>query len=472
MMSMLAASMAMAAASGQAPNVILIVADDHGYADRSILGIHQEVKTPNLDRLAREGTSCEEFYVTAPVCNPSRCGLLTGQYQERWGSYWFGNTKLADGVPTLAEKMREQGYATGFIGKAHYGTTDKPEGRGFPPNHGYDEAFFSLCGGRVHYLHHSKKAVEEYGKAASQMAVEPLWHNREQADFEGFTTWEFGKRARDFIETNKAKPFYLHLAFNAVHNFAWQLPPEELKKRRLPNRNDWMPSEGPYLDWYDNAIMPNLERGREYYLAQLELMDEEIGRLLDYLDKTGLAENTIIVYMSDNGGSTCNFADNTPLRGTKYTLYEGGIRVPLIVRWPKGGVPNGQTRKGMVSSMDLMPTLLKAVKAPKSAYAQCDGKDMLPFLKGRSKSSTHKALCWDCGFQIAVRDGDWKLYKITNEQQLRYVTDTEHASPAHGTELYNLKDDPGEKVNLAEAHPEIVSKLLKKFDAWKAGLSK
>lgn len=471
MMSMLAASMSLVGALHR-PNVILIVADDHGYADRSILGIHSNVKTPNLDRLAREGTTCEEFYVTAPVCNPSRCGLLTGQYQERWGSYWFGNTKLVDGVPTLAERMRDAGYATCFIGKAHYGTTDTPEGRGFPPNHGYEESFFSLCGGRVHYLRHSKKAVDEYGKAASQMAVAPLWWNREQCDFEGFTTWEFGKRARDFIAENKQKPFFLHLAFNAVHNFAWQLPPEELKRRGLPNRNDWMPTDGPYLDWYDNAIMPNLERGREYYLAQLELMDEEIGRLLDYLDTAGLADNTIVVYMSDNGGSTCNYGDNTPLRGTKYTLYEGGIRVPLIVRWPKGGVPADISRKGMVSSMDLMPTLLSAANAPKAAWKQCDGKDMLPFLLGKSKKPPHRELFWDCGFQIAVREGDWKLYEITNEQQLSYVSDYEHASPAHGTELYNLKDDPSETVNLAHRHPEIVAKLRQKFDKWKAGLSK
>lgn len=449
------------------PNIVLIVADDHGYADRSILGIHPDVRTPNLDRLAREGVSFEEAYVTAPICSPSRCGLLTGRYQERWGALWFGNSRLQDGVPTIAEKLKEQGYKTGFVGKVHYGIeSDKPDARGFPPNQGYDESYFAMTGGRTHYLHHSADAVRRYGRASQQMSVQPLWHNRSQVDFEGFTTWEFGERARSFVESAGAQPFFLHLAFNAVHNFAWQLPPEELAKRGLPPHDDWLPDAGEYLDWYDNAIMPNLERGRDYYLAQLELMDQEIGRLLDHLDRTGQAENTIVVYTSDNGGSTCNYGDNTPLQGTKYTLYEGGIRVPMVVRWPQGKVPAGEKRRGMVSTLDLMPTFLAAAGAPAKSASPTDGNNLLGLLRN-GQGKTHRSLYWDNGFQYAVRRGDWKLYRVPSQRGVAGLRKLEHADMGKGTELFNLKDDLGERRNLAEERPDVVRRLEADFAAWR-----
>ena len=185
------------------------------------------------------------------------------------------------------------------------------------------------------------------------------------------------------------------LAFNAVHNFCWQLPPEELERRGLPVHADWQDADDEsYADWYDGAISPSLEHGREYYLAQLELMDAEIGRLLDQLDGHGLADNTIVIYLTDNGGSTCNYGDNTPLAGTKYTLWEGGIRVPFLARWPAGGWTGGDDRPGLVSSLDLFPTVLAAAGA---TVAGSDGIDLGPLLSG-ADSSGHDELHWTAAF--------------------------------------------------------------------------
>ena len=149
-----------------------------------------------------------------------------------------------------------------------------------------------------------------------------------------------------------------------MHHFCWQLPDDELAARGLPAVADWSETTGSYLDWYEEAINPNLANGRAYYLAQLELMDRQIGLLLDQLDEAGIAEDTLVLYLTDNGGSTCNYGDNAPLRGTKYTLYEGGIRVPFLARWPGGGFSGGRTEPGTVSSLDIAPTVLRAAGVP------------------------------------------------------------------------------------------------------------
>lgn len=467
------------------PNVVFVFSDDHGYADRSILGLDPAVRTPALDRLAVEGVTCTNAYVTAPVCSPSRAGLIAGQYQARWGAEWFHNSAFPEHVPSLAERFRELGYATGYLGKVHYGGEDIGD-RACPPHHGFDETYYGLAGkqmGRLNYLRHSRAAVEEYGPEASwRMAVQPMLEGDREVELEGFLTDELGRRAREFVARHENEPFFLMVAFNAVHNFCFQLPDEELERRGLAKFPDWDPSVSSYVDWYDGAIVPNLPDGRAYYLAQLELMDAQIGLLLEELDRRGLAENTIVVYSTDNGGSTCNFGVNTPLAGTKYTLFEGGIRVPFLVRWPAGGVgglgegggsgtakPSTlRTYAGLTSTLDLYPTLLSAAGADPSAWAHCDGIDQLPGLRGESNATGHDVLHWDCGFQWAVREGDWKLRFAEDGSYAQALRRTEHTDIGVGLTLTNLREDVGETRDLSREHPEIVERLTRLHETWRA----
>lgn len=447
------------------PNIILIVADDHGYADMGCLGVDPEVQTPNLDRLAAAGVRCTNAYVSAPVCNPSRAGILTGQYQQRWGGWYFGSPAFPESVPTIAEKLKTLGYSTCYLGKVHYAGRDRPDMRTFPLRHGFDTAFVALTGGRVHYLRHSRSAVMEYGAAAQQMCVDPLWEDDRQVDFEGFTTDEFGRRARAFVEKSADRPFFLQLAFNAVHNFTWQLPEEYLRERGLPKYRDWDPAEHPYLEWYDGAIVPNLPHGREYYRAQLFYMDRQIGLLLDTLDRLNLAQNTIVAYLTDNGGSNCNYGRNTPLRGTKYTLYEGGVRVPLIFRWP-GRLPAGTVRHGMVSALDLCPTLLAAAGAAPGSGGPSDGLNIMPLLEGQPDPG-HATLVWDCQWQWSIRHENWKLKCVVNDKYADDVRRIEHSDPGRGLELFDLESDPSETCDLAASRPDKIRELTERHRAWR-----
>ncbi|MBM7798281.1 arylsulfatase A-like enzyme [Microlunatus panaciterrae] len=454
------------------PNVILILSDDHGYADRGRMGHHADVRTPALDRLADEGLTCPDAYVTAPICSPSRAAIISGGYQQRWGATWFSTSRFADERPTLAEGLADLGYATGYLGKVHYGPEQRGD-RACPPHHGFADTYYGLAGqqqGRLNYLRHSHVAVDEYGEEASwRMAVQPMLNGDQEEELEGFLTAELGRRARGFVDDHAEQPFFLMLAFNAVHNFCWQLPPEELERRGLPTGSDWHDSASEsYADWYDGAISPNLEHGREYYLAQLELMDAEIGRLLDHLDGAGLADDTIVVYLTDNGGSTCNYGDNAPLAGTKYTLWEGGIRVPFLVRWPAGGWHGGHDRAGLVSSLDLYPTLLAAAGAPQAVLDASDGVDLAALLRG-GPDNGHDSLHWDCGFQWAVRTGNLKLrYADGSDPVAVGIRAVEHADVGDGLALFDLAADVGETTDLAAQRPADVARLTALHDAWRA----
>ncbi|MFI5736355.1 sulfatase [Kribbella sp. NPDC051587] len=449
------------------PNILLIVSDDHGYADRSTLGLHPDVKTPALDRLAAEGVSCTDAYVTAPICSPSRAAIISGRYQQRWGAQWFESSSFPpDDVPSLAERLQGEGYRTGYFGKVHYGKEDVGD-RACPPHHGFETTMYGLAGqsfGRLNYLHHSQEAQAEYGDpAAFHMAVQPLLSGDEPVEHEGFLTAEIGRRASAFIDDESEQPYFCMVAFNAVHNFCWQLPDEELEARNLPKFTDWTPDTGQtFGDWYDDAIVPNLPHGREYYLAQLELMDAEIGKLLDTIDNGADAGNTIVVYVTDNGGSTCNFGDNTPLRGTKYTLWEGGIRIPMLWRWPDV-LPVGQTCADLLSTLDLVPTLTAAAGVVPGVT---DGIDALPTLRG--DDAGHSALHWDCGFQWAVRDAEWKLSWVGDTEDSRHLQAYEHAPMGNGLFLANLADDVGEQRNLIDAEPEIAARLSRLHAEWRA----
>lgn len=452
------------------PNIVLIVSDDHGYADRGATGIDPAVSTPALDRLAREGVECTSAYVTAPICSPSRAAIISGRYQARWGVSWFGDASFGYEYDTIAEQLQTLGYRTGYFGKVHYGTEDVGD-RACPPHHGFEESYYGLAGqsqGRLNYLVHSAAAREGYGAEGWRMGAQPMLEGDDAVELNGFLTDEFGRRARDFVDRHVDEPFFLTLAFNAVHNFCWQLPPEELARRGLPGFEDWSGDDPiDFADWYDGVITPNLEHGRDYYLAQLELMDRQIGLLLDRLDEHGLTEDTLVVYLTDNGGSTCNYGDNAPLRGTKYTLWEGGIRVPLLLRWAGGGIPAGIRHEGLVSSLDLYPSLLTATGAAELPD-DLDGVDLLPALRGAT-AAIERELYWDCGFQWAVRSGRWKLAEVVADSiGVVGIRSVEHTDPGAGIRLYDVEADPGESVELSGEQPEVVAGLTALHDDWLA----
>lgn len=450
------------------PNIIFIVSDDHGYADQSHLGIRADVVTPALDRIAAEGVSFTNAYSTAPICSPSRAAIMTGLYQERWGSLWFDSAKFpdSDSIPTLAEVLKDAGYRTGYFGKVHYGPEDVGD-RACPPHHGFEETLYGLAGhsmGRLHYMQRGADVAAERGEeVAVAMAVQPLLEGDDPVEIEGFLTEILGERSRKFITADDERPFFCMVAFNAVHNFCWQLPREELDKRRLPAYQDWSPETGvPYGEWYDDVIVPNLPHGREYYLAQLELMDREIGAMLDQLDELGLAEDTLVVYITDNGGSTCNFGDNTPLRGTKYTLWEGGIRIPMLWRWP-GTIPAGEERENPVSTLDIMATFRSL--SGSSEQAPMDGEDLLPVML--RSFTIERSLHWDCGFQFATREGDWKLtWTDPDHPDVHHLRAYEHAPMGSGWQLSNLRSDIGESSNEFANEPRVAQRLLRSHNAW------
>jgi arylsulfatase A-like enzyme len=454
------------------PNVIVILSDDHGYGDRSRISTDPLIKTPNLDRLAESGVTCPEAYVTAPICSPSRAGIISGNHQVRWGARWFDSSSFGEHLPTMAERFAELGYATGYFGKVHYGKETVGD-RACPPHHGFQETFYGLAGqqmGRLNYLRHSEAAVAEYGEDASwRMAVQPMLTGDDPVELEGFLTDELAARAEGFIDRSGDQPYFCMLAFNAVHNFCWQLPPEELERRGLPVHGDWRDGDQSYADWYDGAISPRLDHGRDYYRAQLELMDAAIGRLLDQLEATGQADNTIIVYLTDNGGSTCNYGNNGHLAGTKYTLWEGGIRVPFLIRWTAGGWTGGHDRDGLVSSLDIFPTVLAAAGATPEVTAASDGIDLDPLLRGEA-SSAHDQLVWDCDFQWAIRSGDLKL-RWVDGQRAEGLRRVEHCEPGDGLTLHDLAADPGETRDLSAERPDDVARLRAAFEAWQAEMA-
>lgn len=419
MFSLVKASLTTEALFGTKPNIVFILSDDHGYGDLSFYQQDPAVQTPNLDRIRQQGMLFEQGFVSAPICSPSRASLMVGSYPQRWGGKWFDTSSFApDTYQSIPEILKKAGYRSGYFGKVHYGP-DTPGSRSCPENHGFDESFYGLAAqgmGRLHYLIHEKEAEKTYGDAANILGMHAMYENGQATECNQHLTLEFGKRAKEFIEKEIAgeNPYFCMLAFNAVHNFAWQLPEEELRKRNLPGYKDFSSTTSEYLDWYDGAISPNLPNGRAYYLAQLELMDQAIGRILDTLEQTGTAQNTLIVYLTDNGGSACNYGNNSPLTGSKYSLFEGGIRVPYLASWP-GVISEGSLTKNLVSSMDLLPTFAYLAGIELSDEASIDGLNLVPSFLDEGKEG-HQALYFDTGFQWSVRTDNWKLHEVHEDE--------------------------------------------------------
>jgi arylsulfatase A-like enzyme len=402
--------------AGRVPNIVVIVSDDQGYADSSCYDHPKEVSTPGIDRLAEEGVRFTNGYASGYVCAPTRAGLLTGRYQQRFGFYTAGDSRT--GMPvseiTLADVLSKNGYATAIIGKWHVGI--EPEYR--PLRRGFDE-FYGFLGHGAH----------DYFKLDITDEHTSIYRNDKPIKDTGYLTNNLAREAVSFIERQQKKPFFLYLPFNAVH---WPL--QALKK---------------HIDRFDTG-----DKNRDIYLAMLVCMDEAIGKVLDALKRTGVDENTLVIFFSDNGGAQKNFANNGVLRDYKQTVYEGGIRVPFIVRWP-GKLPGGTVCDEPVISLDVMPTVCAAAGAELPDDRVYDGRDMLPVILGQAKEPLHEALFWYDGTnQWAVRVGNWKLLSRNGS-----------------LELYDLKSDISEKSNLKEQNPEVVERLQQTFDAWKSQLA-
>jgi len=459
-------------AAGQPPpNVLLIVADDQGTADLGCAGLAADVETPSLDRLAARGVRFTQAYAASPICNPSRAAILTGGYPQRFGTFWYGGMGIHDPrFVTIAEVLAAHGYRNGYVGKFHTGgNVHVPGNRNFPLEHGF-HTLFGFGGGRKHYLlHRAEEEVRfqavksEHEREGQSLQKGPMWVDGELRDQEGFSTELFGERARAFVRENRDRPFFLVLSFNAVHNFTHQLPPEYLREHGLEGWRDWDPSVEEYYDWYRQGRLPNLPEGRAHYLGQLHFLDREVGRVLDVLEETELSRNTIVIYVGDNGGSTPIYANNSPLRGSKYTLYEGGIRVPLIVSWP-GRFEHGVVRDNVVSAMDLFPTVCRAAGARVPEHV--DGVDLGPLLTGSRPDLHHETLIWDTGHEAAVRRGRWKWRTAASNRHAEY----EMVELEVGEFLHDLGRDPGETTNLSALRPDLVEELRTVHRDWRAAL--
>lgn len=416
------------------PNILVIVADDLGYGDIGVQG-GKAVPTPHIDKLARSGVRCTSGYVSAPYCSPSRAGLLTGRYQTRFGHEF--NPHVGEegklGLPldqrTIAQLLRSAGYATGVIGKWHLGFSKDHH----PQSRGFDDFYGFLVG--AHNFTLRKDAVPKFATAMSQNLI---YRGREVQKVDGFATEVFTDEAIDFMNRQKEKPWFLYLAYNAVHT---PLEISDKVKDRIP------------ADVKDTA--------RRGYLALLLGLDDAVGRLMAHLEQSGQAENTLVIFISDNGGSglapflAYNTGINFPLRGFKGQTLEGGIRVPYVVAW-KGKLPAGKTYDQPVISLDILPTALAAAGA--KASKDVDGVNLLPHLTGQNTKAPHEALYWRFGPQKAVRKGDWVLVDWRDFQ----------AKSSSGWQLYNLAKDIGQKNDLSNMHPDRVRDLSQAWQRWDA----
>jgi arylsulfatase A-like enzyme len=416
------------------PNVLVILADDLGYGDVGFQGC-KDIPTPHIDSLAKNGVRCTNGYVSGPYCSPTRAGLMTGRYQQRFGhefnpallSRGGAGQGLAPREVTVADRLKAAGYATALIGKWHLGEEDKFH----PLNRGFGE-FFGFLPGAHSYLQTDDKA---YG---------PVYRGRKRVALDGYLTDILAREAVAFIDRHKAKPFFLYLAFNAVHT-PLQATDARLKK--------FAPIRNPT---------------RRTYAAMAAALDEAVGRVLDKLRAAGLEESTLVFFLSDNGGPIGKFApngsSNGPLRGSKGDTWEGGIRVPFLVRW-KGQLPAGKVYDHPVIQLDIHPTALAAAGVAVKPEWQLDGVDLLPFLRGKNAAPPHAALYWRFGEQMAIRSGDWKLVRPD------LATDAPFGNIAPRPMLFNLARDVGETTDLAAKHPEKVKELQGRWQKWNAGLT-
>ncbi len=456
------------------PNILIIVTDDQGYADLSAYSHSaRDIATPNMDRIAKDGVLFKQAYASSPVCSPSRAGWNTGCYQQRWDQQASWLPGLPKDVKTIAEYLKEAGYATGKIGKNDFGTNfHKTDVREYPLNHGYDEFLgFSSHAHDFFLLSEDieKRTPDPYGHSA---ALGTLFHNRSKKSFEkGYTTEIFTDAAIDFMQRQKDNTFFLTVSYNSVHHLIHEVPDRYLKKfgvKRIDNyKPETMGTYSKYYDTYNQLGAISDEDMRKYYLANLNCMDDNIGRLLEAMNKLGIADNTLVIFFADNGGSPLTGANNRPLRGSKYRLYEGGIRIPFMVRWP-GHMPKGKLYKHPVSALDVLPACLEAAGIAPPSEKAIDGKSFLGAVKaGKPCETSQKPMFWRFEGDWAVRHGDWKLVK-TADFTWRKPTSQILQGPREPDRpmLFNLKNDPAEQHDVFDQHRQVVQRLSLLFEQW------
>ena len=461
------------------PNIIVIVADDLGLNDVSCYG-NKDISTPNIDALAKEGVKCTEGYVTSPICAPSRCGILTGRYQQRCGfetiqiesypsniieylagkyksqkdSSWVVATKAhypsewqiaKQGVPpteiTLAELLKKYNYTTGIIGKWHLGNNPKlnvPTKRGFDYQYGCYNAFTLYAEdenvkGIINFRRESFESKYQWNTARKEGAA--IYENGKIIKNERqYLTDAIRDRSLQFIEYNKERPFFLYIPFTAPHE-PYQAP-EEL---------------------YNKAIVATKDKGKAVYQAIVTSMDNAIGAINKKLKDLNLEENTLIILLSDNGPAIyAKVTTATPLKGGKITEFEGGLKVPFIFKW-KNHLPANTTYNEPIISLDIFSTAAAICRADLPDDRVYDGVNLIPYFTKVKTSVPHDKLFWRADHVHAVRKGDYKLI---------------FSSRDGWTELYNLKTDKGEKENLAILLPEKVKELKFELDVWEHSLPK
>ncbi len=440
------ASLDASGATKKQPNLLLIVADDMGYGDLSCYGSKQ-IKTPNLDALAAHGVRCTDGYVSANVCSPSRAGLMTGRSGSRFGyehnlyepeSILPGFAGVPLDEPLISDRLKALGYRTGIIGKWHLGSSvpaHHPNERGF-------DFFFGMLGGGHHYFPTVKNNSLLFNHEKPKEIRTPYltdWFTLEAIDF----IKGVGKAATDHPE----KPWFLYLSYNTPHS------PMQAKKEDI------------------EAFSHIHNKTRRIYCAMQHCMDQNIGKVIATLKEQKQFENTLIVFISDNGGSVeVSHAVNAPLRGTKGTFLEGGIRVPTIYHWPRH-LEGGRVYTQPIISTDIQATMIAAaggtpptpgVRTPRKGRSKknapiYDGVNLLPYLQGEINKAPHDALYWRSALRgKAIREGDWKLLCPNSER----------------IQLYNLKDDVGEMHNVIDQHPKLANHLIQKMVDWEVTLER
>ncbi len=414
------------------PNVVFIMTDDIGYGDIGSYG-SPDVATPNIDRLARDGARFTDFYANAPVCTPTRVGFITGRYQQRLGLDGplpnarsddsggltaNGRGVVADGR-TLPQLLKNSGYATALVGKWHLGY----ELNQSPNAHGFDY-FFGFKSGFIDYYQHT-----------NGRGVDDLWENEQQIQMDGYLTDLITERSTEFIRENASRPFFLSVQYNAAH---WPYQP--------PDRPSVARNNATHLQ-------PHSENTgtRQDYVAMLERADQGIGEIVQALNDAGVSDNTLVIFTNDNGGEW--LARNAPLFNRKWTVWEGGIRVPAILRWP-GVIPAGRVTDQVGITMDLTATILAVTRAELPGDLGLEGINLLPIVTGDA-AEQERTLFWrDVDNSRAVRSGDWKL-----------VVDGRNSF------VFNVRIDLGERNDMANIRQDVARRLRLLLEEWEADVN-